>query len=395
MLPDRNQHFDFIVAGAGAAGLSVVWHLINSPDFGNRQILLVDRDFSNANTRTWCFWDDRFLPAPELVHKSWGSIHVATDAVDTRSEITGGRYMCIRSGDWSQKLMMHLAVHPGVTVLKDEVLDVRENGDHAVIVTTTGTWRATYALQSVKKRPKTSLKPPLYALKQHFLGLEIRSKRPVFDPNCMTLMDFRVGQHQATAFMYLLPFSETHAMVEYTLFSAKLLDDVSYTSEITHYMQAHYGLNPADYDIIGSERGSIPMEITGLAKPQPGRVIPIGAVSGITKPSTGYAFTRILRHSAGLANWLLSPNGPPPEVTSPGRFRFYDLLLMSILTREAHQSRSIFGALFQNNPADSLFEFLDERSSLGDEYRIFRHLPWNPFLKALAQNASHVLSGKF
>jgi lycopene beta-cyclase len=464
-MPDSSeQYYDFIVAGAGAAGLATAWNLVNHPDFGNRRMLLVDRDFSQSNTKTWCFWDDRNLPLPKLVYKSWDRIHVATDISEVKSSINSShfnrsdftlgakvpvslhrfsdnpidksgfangsyqmgkassrlphlntitnsetdpeqhptlRYSCIRSGDWSKVLMRYLSQHPAVTVLKDEIKHLEHRGDHAVMQTSTGTWRAGYALQSVQE--KSGKERLLYSLKQHFLGLEVRSHRPVFDPGAMTLMDFRVQQKGATAFMYVLPFTETHAMIEYTLFSDTLLEEAGYIAEVTRYLLRQYGLDTADYEIISTERGCIPMEIV---RPNPSRtpsasshdisrVISIGAVSGITKPSTGYAFTRILKHSKVLSDWLLKPAGPPPKFTSSRRFRFYDLLLMRILVKRAHESVPIFGALFQKNDMATIFRFLDESTNPAEEIRIFWNLPWAPFLKSLTANAGTVLTGRF
>jgi lycopene beta-cyclase len=386
------SYYDFIVAGAGAAGLSLVWNLVNNPSFSDQKILLIDRDFSHTNTKTWCFWNQEYIPLPDLIHKSWSGIHVATHTTNSIKPLAQTSYMCIRSGDWSRGMMQELSKHPAITVLQDEVLHLEEQDDGVILHTSTGKWHGGFALQSVRQQPAPT--PALYALKQHFLGLEIHAKRPVFNPDAMTLMDFRVNQNNATAFMYVLPFSATHAMVEYTLFSDSILKDDIYHSEITRYLHVQYGLQPDDYEIIGTERGCIPMEIIPPQRTNIKRVLPIGAVSAITKPSTGYAFTRILKQSKGLAEWLLNPVGTPPEFVSPARFRFYDLLLMSILTKDSLQSSLIFGALFSNNSMDTIFRFLDESTGLTEEGRIFWRLPWKPFLKALAQNFTALLSGK-
>ena len=40
-------------------------------------------------------------------------------------------------------------------------------------------------------------------------------------------MDFSIDQNFTTQFMYILPFSKTEALVEYTLFSENLLETIN------------------------------------------------------------------------------------------------------------------------------------------------------------------------
>ncbi|HLT52021.1 MAG TPA: lycopene cyclase family protein, partial [Arenibacter sp.] len=49
--------YDYIIIGAGAAGLLLADGLGKDPFFRNRSILLLDRDLKQKNDRTWCFWE--------------------------------------------------------------------------------------------------------------------------------------------------------------------------------------------------------------------------------------------------------------------------------------------------------------------------------------------------
>ena len=49
------NHYNFILAGGGAAGLSLAVQLASSP-LKDQSILIIDRDRKQANDRTWCFW---------------------------------------------------------------------------------------------------------------------------------------------------------------------------------------------------------------------------------------------------------------------------------------------------------------------------------------------------
>ena len=73
-------------------------------------------------------------------------------------------------------------------------------------------------------------------LQQHFLGWFIKTETPVFDAETATFMDFSIAQKGNTRFMYVLPFSETEALVEYTLFSENVLEKSEYEAAIEDYI---------------------------------------------------------------------------------------------------------------------------------------------------------------
>jgi lycopene beta-cyclase len=65
--------YDFIIAGGGAAGLSLAYHLMRSP-LRDRSILIVDKDAKDHNDRTFCFWTDRPSLFDDLVYRSWSQL---------------------------------------------------------------------------------------------------------------------------------------------------------------------------------------------------------------------------------------------------------------------------------------------------------------------------------
>ena len=65
-----NRHFDIIIVGAGAAGLSLLYRLLNS-SLKNSKILLLDKNPKNQNDRTWCFWEKKEGLFEEIVFKKW------------------------------------------------------------------------------------------------------------------------------------------------------------------------------------------------------------------------------------------------------------------------------------------------------------------------------------
>ena len=65
-------------------------------------------------------------------------------------------------------------------------------------------------------------------LQQHFVGWFIKTKQAAFDPEKVLFMDFDIPQRNETRFLYVLPLDQYNALVEYTLFSEKLLKQEEY-----------------------------------------------------------------------------------------------------------------------------------------------------------------------
>ncbi len=63
--------YDYIIAGAGCAGLSLAMHMIHSGKFRDKKILIVDQSTKTLNDRTWCFWQKEPGLFESIVYKEW------------------------------------------------------------------------------------------------------------------------------------------------------------------------------------------------------------------------------------------------------------------------------------------------------------------------------------
>lgn len=198
-------------------------------------------------------------------------------------------------------------------------------------------------------------------------------------------MDFRTKQHGDARFFYVLPFSETKALVEYTIFSGELLDKSVYREQLEKYLQQQ--LDIPKYKILEEEYGVIPMTDAPLPVTNGEHIVRIGTGGGAVKPSSGYAFLNIQRQMKALVERL--ERGQHPIVPKQKRrFQFYDKLLLNILATNGNLIKIIFSKLFRRNSIQQVFLFLDERTTLWQEIRIFFSLPWTPFLKAIVRTHS-------
>ena len=137
------------------------------------------------------------------------------------------------------------------------------------------------------------------------------------------------------------------------------------------------------YRIVAREGGVSPMTDQPFPRRIGASVLSIGIRVGRVKPSAGFAFTRIQQDSAAIVR-SLSRVGHPFELPPDSRrYRLCDSLMLQIMSRHGEQVKSIFAALFKNNPIQRVLRFLDETGSPWENLLLIASLPDPLFLRAL------------
>jgi lycopene beta-cyclase len=111
----------------------------------------------------------------------------------------------------------------------------------------------------------------------------------------------------------------------------------------------------------------------------------IGTNGGMVKPSTGYAFQRMQQDSAAIVRSLLQAGHPFSVAASPRRYRFFDSVMLSIMTHHGERIESILTALFRRNSVERIFRFLDEVASPWENFLMVPSLPPQLLWQALLQ----------
>jgi lycopene beta-cyclase len=81
------EEFDYIIAGSGCAGLSLLYRLISNESFQHKKILVIDKDLKNKNDRTWCFWEDGEGFFERLVLKKWHNLIYCTEDLKVDAQL--------------------------------------------------------------------------------------------------------------------------------------------------------------------------------------------------------------------------------------------------------------------------------------------------------------------
>ena len=198
-------------------------------------------------------------------------------------------------------------------------------------------------------------------------------------------MDFRVDQTRGTTFAYVLPFSETKAMIEYTLFTENILADDEYENELKNYIDSF--LHIKEYKITEKEFGIIPMTTRSFDFYK-NSIYNIGTIGGQTKASSGYTFQFIQKQSDLILRSLVDNRPLRKGNSTSKRFLFYDKILLNVLQNKKVTGKEIFTTMFKKNKPQQVLKFLDNESSLLEELKIISTLPTLPFLKAAINQLS-------
>ena len=372
--------YDYIIIGAGAGGLMLAEALGKDNFFKDKSILLLDKDSKSNNDRTWCFWENGQGDFDSILHKTWNNIYFGGEKYDARLNIAPYSYKMVRGIDFYSAYKTKIAKYPNITFRTDMVLQIEDLEREVMVKTDTTTYTAKKVFNSILdyKVLKAQTKYPL--LQQHFIGWFIKTEKPVFDMDQATFMDFSVPQKGNTRFMYVLPFSETEALVEYTLFSEDLLPEAEYEEAIASYIKEK--LNCDTFTILEKEKGNIPMTCFDFNVFNSKNLLHIGMAGGWAKPSSGYTFRYAWKKTKLLVSFL-KKDKPLNKFTKKDRFWFYDLLLLDILHRDNGKGELIFGELFKNRSPQLIFKFLDEETNLWEELKIITACPISDFTKAL------------
>lgn len=381
--------FDYLIAGGGAAGLSLAYHISQEPRLAGQRVLLIEPDAKDQNDRTWSFWADTDAPMlfDGIVAHEWPRLAFRSPGFEQVFELRRHRYKTIRGLDFYRFVRQMLAHKPQFRQVRGTVERLENTPTGVVAHTSAGPFTARYAFDS--RPPQLPRWPSRHRyLLQHFVGWEVETNHDVFDPTTVEFMDFRGTQQQEARFMYVLPFSPRRALVEYTLFSPEILPKTEYEAAMRAYLA---GLGVTDFRIEAEESGAIPMTDHPLPAASGVHIFNLGTRAGRAKPSTGYAFRRIQQHSARLVAALAATGRPPANPTGDKwQFRLFDTLLLDIMQRQGETTRDIFAELFRRNSVERIFDFLDERTSPWQNLQVMNSVtPW-PFLRSIW----HVVRGR-
>ncbi len=374
------QRYNYIIAGGGLAGLSLAYQ-INQTVLKEKTILIIDQDTKTTNDRNWCFWEkegDGFFD--EIVYQKWSNVYFHGTNFSKLLPISPYSYKWIRGIDFYSFVKNALLKNPNISFVQDSIERIKDTPDGGFVITKNSQYIADFVFDSIT--PLQLNLPKNHNLLQHFKGWEIRTEKPVFEVKNPTMMDYRIEQSGlGVRFMYVLPTSTTHAMVEFTVFSDQLLSDTEYDFELRKYIRDFLKIDK--YNIEHQEFGIIPMSDVTTPEKMGNHVMQIGTSGGNVKASTGYAFKRTQRKTQEIVRNLLTSGKPFKKKQSVNQYfkKWLDSVLLNVLLKQRALGKDVFTALYQKNDTPTLFAFLDEDTSIIIDLKIMSTVPLWAFTK--------------
>lgn len=373
------QHYDYIISGAGAAGLSLVTRMIQSNRFVNKKILVIDKDDKSRNDRTWSFWEKNPGFFEPIIHRHYSNLWFHAPGYSALNDITPYEYKMIRGIDFYSYCFNLIRSQSNVQIIQTAVEKLHSDGNETYIIAGNERYSGDFIFNSILFEKPPVQENEIYLL-QHFKGWIVRTPEPAFNPQEATLMDFRLPQDKGTTFVYIMPLSSTEALIEYTVFSESVLSNSQYEEGLKNYISDV--LNIREYNVVDEETGAIPMTNYPFAKTDH-NIINIGTAGGQTKASSGYTFQFIQKQSDRILNALIDTGKPfYAEPVSDKRFELYDATLLNILYNRKITGASIFTDLFRKNDMRTVLKFLDNETSLMEEMGLVSVLPKKHFFVA-------------
>jgi lycopene beta-cyclase len=373
---------DLIVIGAGCAGLSLGFHLAKMGKDAPKTIFLEQRT-EYHNDRTWCFWGHPKTPFMELVQNRWSKVKVK-DSQERSAliECESSPYQLLIASDFYQHTLERieknskLELRKGVKLTNEPV----SMGGEWLVQTNAGYFK-TKAIIDTRPLPMNSMRDT--TLWQSFVGYEIECDAPLFDANTAHLMDFSEANSDFVGFTYVLPFSSTKALIEFTSFGSQPYSKEELLGQLDKTVAKYVG--DSHFSIIRTESGLIPMGL-GATHPARKNTLPVsyakvGVTAGSARPATGYTFQRIQAWAQECAKELQRTGLPISHSADSFLLSKMDTIFLNVLRNNPQMGSSLFMDMFSKVSHPRLIRFLSDQGGLLDYLAVVTALPPLPFLK--------------
>jgi lycopene beta-cyclase len=371
---------DIVIAGAGLAGLSLLYRAMKAGIWNSLSIVVVDENLERPAQKNWSFWKKTPGAFDDLICRQWHSLlFFKSTGREMKLDVGGYTYNTIRSTDFQRHCLEFLRGFENISFVPEKVISISQNGGRCILTAEKSIYTGSYLFNSVYFLPV--LKPGTQYFLQHFKGLMIKSAQLKLITDQAYLMDFRTTQEHGASFFYTLPFAPDQAFVEYTIFSKKVLPISNYDEKLVTYLKEVLCIT--EYEILDQEYGVIPMTDHQFQRFD-GNVINIGSAGGDTRAATGYTFSNV-QITVGhiIENWKSNRTPFFSKKAIGKKHEIYDATLLNVLDGGVYKGHQIFEDLFSGTKAKTVFSFLDARSSLLQEISLISSLRPLPFLKAM------------
>jgi lycopene beta-cyclase len=361
-LADEIIETDIAIIGGGSAGITLASKL------SQHSTVVIEPKTPAERDACWALWatSDQQAKLQSATKGRWSQWRL----VDYEQEIIHNsheyNYISLSSADYLGACEETLSAN--VKLVRASAESIKPKGYGGSFSAQGQNYQANYIYDS---RPPKADKE---GLKQHFFGLEIRTKSPLMAPDIATLMDFRVDQSRGLHFIYALPYSDREILIESTMISTSLEPEDWYRQAIDQWLDQH-GIEIET--IVRQESGIIAMH---SSLPIDSNLACIGAASGAVRQSSGYAFTNIQSQISQLVAGIEKGEFEVPKPLS-SLLNYMDKIFNGVLVAQPHLAVTLMMQTAKSLNSDGFARFMLGQATLIDWIRVILSMPKIPFLK--------------
>ena len=190
-------------------------------------------------------------------------------------------------------------------------------------------------------------------------------------------MEFKKNKNDVE-FIYTLPFSKKHALVETTFFSR--------SSSFVNIKKIHKQLllKYKKFKSIKVEKGIIPMIVDKETVTK--NNIPIGLSAGMARPSTGYSMMRIAQWVNSIEKKKIKRNNIKEFQFRPNKLlEWLDSIFLTSCYFWPNKAPSMFIKLFSSADIKSIIRFMSDTPTLSDIFFIILSMPKRLMIRSFIQ----------
>ncbi len=351
------------IIGLGPSGLAV-----NKILYGDtpKEIIAFENDDINNRDNFFGFWlTDWMKPFEKIIEKKWHKWTIGDKNINITHKSDENPYCVISFKKWKN---FCLETKNKLVVKNKQVVQYFPIKNYFKIITNDN--KEYYAENIYDSRSTKERKGELI---QHFFGINITVADNTFDEKKLTLMDF-TNENNILHFIYVLPFNHNKALVESTVFSKEVFQMSWYREKIIDYLNQK---NINEYKEVGEEKGVIPMFFAEERKSPYSNIFNIGIRGGACKPSTGYAFSFLIKQIQLLKN-------SKKNYVNIHNFleKKMDQIFINFLKNNNENGQS-FIKLASNLNGNEFQSFMMGESNFLTKIKIIKSMPKLPFIKEL------------
>jgi lycopene beta-cyclase len=372
-----SETYDLVILGGGCAGLSLAMAL-DAQDRPCPRTLIIESRAEYTNDRTWCFWNGQFANTAYQSQHQWQTMQVSNAGKSVSLDCGLTPYQMVAAQDFYAAAQASISRQPNIALsLSTSVLGEPGHSN--------GLWHIRTSAGIMTARSVVDTRPPRLpqldgaTLWQSFYGQEIECNRGIFDPMSLDLMNFLAPDVRDVGFVYVLPVSQTRALVEVTVFGATPLGPAELSARLSTALDERVG--DAAFTTLRTEHGILPMGLSETPSQTDASYVKVGVMAGGARPSTGYAFQRIQRWADECAKALQSSGQPVGHRLDPFALRVMDQIFLNVLRADPLRGGAIFFALFSKADPARVIRFLSGRAGVIDSLAVVAAMPVFPFLK--------------